>query len=49
MLALPGRRPRWSLAAHPAYVTYIEAPRVSKNGDSALVTFQVPGNVTNID
>ncbi|HEV3289713.1 MAG TPA: MMPL family transporter, partial [Streptosporangiaceae bacterium] len=37
------------LAAHPAYATHIEAPRVSKDGHSALVTFQVPGNVKNID
>ena len=37
------------LAAHPTYATHIEAPRVSKDGHSALVTFQVPGNVKNID
>jgi putative drug exporter of the RND superfamily len=37
------------LAAHPAYATHIETPRVSKDGHSALVTFQVPGNVKNID
>jgi RND superfamily putative drug exporter len=37
------------LAAHPAYATHIEAPRVSKDSRSALVTFQVPGNVKNID
>src|SRR5580704_12560124 len=37
------------LAAHPSYATHIEAPRVSKDGHSALVTFQVPGNVKNID
>jgi putative drug exporter of the RND superfamily len=38
-----------SLATMPQYATHIEAPRVSKDGHSALVTFQVPGNVTNID
>ena len=37
------------LAAHPTYATHIEVPRVSKDGHSALVTFQVPGNVKNID
>jgi RND superfamily putative drug exporter len=37
------------LAAHPTYATHIEAPRVSKDGHSALVTFQVPGNVKDID
>ena len=37
------------LAAYPTYATHIEAPRVSKDGHSALVTFQVPGNVKNID
>ena len=37
------------LAAHPTYATHIEAPQVSKDGHSALVTFQVPGNVKNID
>ncbi|MGH3269197.1 MAG: MMPL family transporter [Trebonia sp.] len=37
------------LAAQPTYATHIEAPRVSKDGHSALVTFQVPGNVKNID
>jgi putative drug exporter of the RND superfamily len=38
-----------SLAAHPNYAAHIQAPRVSADGHSALVTFQVPGNVTNID
>src|SRR5215469_15488516 len=38
-----------SLAALPKYAAHIQAPRVSKDGRSALVTFQVPGNVTNID
>jgi len=38
-----------ALAAHPNYATHIQAPRVSKDSRSALVTFQVPGNVTNID
>ena len=38
-----------SLAALPNYAAHIQAPRVSKDSRSALVTFQVPGNVTNID
>jgi len=38
-----------SLAAHPGYAAHIQAPRVSKDGHSALITFQVPGNVTNTD
>mgnify|MGYP001244696374 CR=1 FL=1 len=38
-----------SLAAHPNYAAHIQAPCVSADGRSALVTFQVPGNVTNID
>jgi RND superfamily putative drug exporter len=38
-----------SLAVLPKYAAHIQAPRVSKDGRSALVTFQVPGNVTNID
>ena len=38
-----------SLGTMPRYATHIQAPRVSKDGHSALVTFQVPGNVTNID
>ena len=38
-----------SLATHPAYAAHIQAPHVSKDSRSALVTFQVPGNVTNID
>jgi RND superfamily putative drug exporter len=37
------------LTAYPTYATHIEAPQVSKDSRSALVTFQVPGNVTNID
>jgi hypothetical protein len=37
------------VAAHPNYAAHIQAPRVSKEGHSALVTYQVPGNVTNID
>jgi putative drug exporter of the RND superfamily len=38
-----------SLATMPEYATHIQAPQVSKDGHSALVTFQVPGNVKNID
>ena len=37
-----------SLAAMPQYAAHIQAPRVSKDSRSALVTFQVPGNVTSI-
>src|SRR5579863_6271738 len=37
-----------SLAAHPDYASHIQAPRVSRDGRSALVSFQVPGNVANI-
>ena len=32
----------------PQYAAHIQAPRVSKDGHSALVTFQVPGNVSDI-
>ncbi|MGH3272194.1 MAG: hypothetical protein ACRDN1_24475, partial [Trebonia sp.] len=32
-----------SLAAHPNYAAHIQPPRVSADGHSALVTFQVPG------
>jgi RND superfamily putative drug exporter len=38
-----------SLASLPKYAAHIDAPRVSKDGRSALVRFQVPGNVTNVD
>ena len=38
-----------SLAADPNHAAHIQPPRVSADGRSALVTFQVPGNVTNID
>jgi putative drug exporter of the RND superfamily len=38
-----------SLAAHPSFAAHIQAPQVSRDGRSALVAFQVPGNVTNID
>ncbi|HEY7324043.1 MAG TPA: MMPL family transporter, partial [Streptosporangiaceae bacterium] len=37
-----------TLAAQPNYATHIAAPRVSTDSRSALVTFQVPGNVTDI-
>jgi putative drug exporter of the RND superfamily len=38
-----------SLAAHPDVAAHIQAPLVSKDGRSALVTFQIPGKVTNTD
>jgi putative drug exporter of the RND superfamily len=37
-----------SLAAMPQYAAHVQAPRVSEDSRSALVTFQVPGNVTSI-
>ncbi|HEY7259874.1 MAG TPA: MMPL family transporter [Trebonia sp.] len=38
-----------SLAAHPGYAVHIQPPTVSKDGHSALVRFQIPGNVTDTD
>jgi putative drug exporter of the RND superfamily len=37
-----------ALASLPRYAAHVQAPRVSKDSRSALVTFQVPGNVTSI-
>jgi putative drug exporter of the RND superfamily len=37
-----------ALASLPRYAAHVQAPRVSKDTRSALVTFQVPGNVTSI-
>jgi hypothetical protein len=42
------RQPHASLAAMPQHAAHVQAPRVSKDSRSALVTFQVPGNVTSI-
>jgi RND superfamily putative drug exporter len=46
-----------ALSAHPGYATSIHAPLssgggggpVSKDGSSALVTFEIPGNASNVD
>ncbi|HLK73952.1 MAG TPA: MMPL family transporter [Streptosporangiaceae bacterium] len=37
-----------ALASLPRYAAHVQAPHVSKDSRSALVTFQVPGNVTSI-
>jgi RND superfamily putative drug exporter len=37
-----------ALATMPQYAAHIQPPRVSADGHSALVTFQVPGNVSDI-